>query len=221
MDVVFEQDGFAIARGVIDSATRHHLIEKLGPVARAGRRRLLAIPQVAALAAADCVLNLVRPHLLIEPTAVRAIYFDKSLDANWFVSWHQDVTIAVDKEVELPGYGPWSMKEEVPHVQPPVELLENMLAVRIHFDDADETNGALRVVPGSHRYGRLTSEQVQQQLASQAEHLCCASAGDALLMRPLLLHASSRSTAPRHRRVLHIEYAGLTLPPELNWHDGA
>ena len=96
-----------------------------------------------------------------------------------------------------------------------------MLTVRLHLDDADEFNGALRVLPGSHRLGRLSSERIQELRSRQSDFLCAVSAGDALLMRPLLLHASSRSTSARHRRVLHIEYAAFTLPDELNWHEVA
>ena len=96
-----------------------------------------------------------------------------------------------------------------------------MLTVRLHLDAADEFNGALRVLPGSHRLGRLSSERVQELRSQQADFLCAMSEGDALLMRPLLLHASSRSMSTRHRRVLHIEYAAYTLPSELNWHEAA
>ena len=96
-----------------------------------------------------------------------------------------------------------------------------MLTVRLHLDAADEGNGALRVLPGTHRLGRLSPAQIQEQRAGQADVLCTVVAGDALLMRPLLLHASGRSTSERHRRVLHIEYAGFALPDRLQWHEAA
>jgi ectoine hydroxylase-related dioxygenase (phytanoyl-CoA dioxygenase family) len=96
-----------------------------------------------------------------------------------------------------------------------------MLAVRLHFDDADEANGALRVLPGSHNFGRLSSEQIQQLRNQHSEVLCRAKAGDVMLMRPLLLHASSRSLSSEHRRVIHIEYAAFELPSKLRWHDAA
>jgi ectoine hydroxylase-related dioxygenase (phytanoyl-CoA dioxygenase family) len=155
------------------------------------------------------------------PIPVRAIYFDKSSDANWLVPWHQDLTLALRERLESPGFGPWSVKDGIPHVQPSVELLERMLTVRIHLDDADETNGALRVLPGSHRHGRLTPERIRTLRHEQSEVLCSARAGDVLLMRPLLLHASGRSTSERRRRVLHIEYAGFTLAHGLSWHESA
>lgn len=214
--------GFALVPQVLAASVCEELRQELGTAIGAGRRGLLAIPTVAALAKSNRLLKLIRPpHLRVEPVPVRAIYFDKSPDANWFVAWHQDVTIALREQADVPGFGPWSVKDGIPHVQPPVELLEQMLTIRLHLDEADESNGGLRVIPGSHRFGRFNSERIQELLVTEPEHLCRAQAGDALLMRPLILHASSRSTNPRHRRILHIEYAGFELPPELNWHDGA
>jgi hypothetical protein len=216
-----EELGFAIIHNVIGKSKQRELLSILGPVAGAGRRGLLSVSAVAAFARSECLLRLVRPHVQSKPIPVRAIYFDKSPEGNWLVPWHQDLTLAVRRRAEISGFGPWSVKNGVPHVQPPVELLEQMLTVRIHLDDADETNGALRVLPGSHRLGRLSAERIQELRPKEAEHLCTACACDALLMRPLLLHASSRSTSDRHRRVLHIEYAAFSLPDELQWHEAA
>jgi ectoine hydroxylase-related dioxygenase (phytanoyl-CoA dioxygenase family) len=109
----------------------------------------------------------------------------------------------------------------VPHVQPPVELLGKMLAVRLHLDDCDETNGALRVLPGTHWHGRLTANRVTSLRQETPEIVCRAQVGDALLMRPLLLHASGRSQGEGHRRVLHIEFAGFELPEGLRFHEAA
>lgn len=215
------QSGFAMVRSVLAADERRVLLKQLGPVFGAGARGLLGCPEVAALARSERLLNLVRPHLPAEPLPVRTIYFDKSAESNWGVPWHQDLTIALRARVEIPGFGPWSTKEGIPHVQPPVELLAQMLTIRLHLDDADETNGALRVLPGSHRAGRLGQDQIQEWRARQPDFLCTGAAGDALLMRPLLLHASSRSTSPQHRRVLHIEYAGFALPDGLEWPEAA
>ena len=221
MNHEIEQHGFAIVPRVIEADEQRELLSTLGPVSGAGRRGLLSLPAVAELARSPRLLDLIRPHLPSEPFPVRAIYFDKSSDANWLVPWHQDLTLALRASAEVSGFGPWSTKDGIPHVQPPVALLQQMLAVRLHLDDADESNGALRVLPGSHRLGRLSSERVQELRSQQSDFLCAVSAGDALLMRPMLLHASSRSTSTRHRRVLHIEYAAFTLPDELNWHEAA
>lgn len=216
-----EQHGFAVVPRVIEVGEQQELLSTLGPVSGAGRRGLLALPAVAEFARSPRILDLVRPHLPPKPFPIRAIYFDKSTATNWLVPWHQDLTLALRASAEVSGFGPWSTKDGIPHVQPPVELLQQMLTVRLHLDDADESNGALRVLPGSHRLGRLSSERIQELRSQQSDFLCAVSAGDALLMRPLLLHASSRSTSTRHRRVLHIEYAAFTLPDELHWHEAA
>jgi ectoine hydroxylase-related dioxygenase (phytanoyl-CoA dioxygenase family) len=163
--------------------------------------------------------ELVRPYLSGAPVPVRGIYFDKRPETNWLVAWHQDLTLAVKEHVEVPGFGPWSVKDGVPHVQPPVMLLEQMLAVRLHLDDTDASNGALRVLSGTHQLGRLSAGAIQNCRESYEEIFCEAKAGDVLLMRTLMLHASSRSTSERRRRVLHIEYAGFPLPEPLEWHE--
>ncbi len=216
-----ESHGFSVVPDVIGTAEQAELLAALGSVSGAGRRGLLAVPAVAALARSDRLRDLVRPHLAAEPFAVRAIYFDKSAAANWLVPWHQDLTLAVRSRVEVSGFGPWSTKDGIPHVQPPAELLRQMLTVRLHLDDADESNGALRVLPGSHALGRLSPGRIAELRGARADHLCAVAAGGALLMRPLLLHASSRSTSARHRRILHIEYAAFTLPDELDWYEAA
>lgn len=221
MPYTIAQHGFALVPQVVDVGERQKLLAALGPASSAGRRGLLALPIVNELAHATKLLELVRPHLPVESIPVRAIYFNKSPSVNWLVSWHQDLTLAVEQRIDQPGFGPWSVKDGIPHVQPPVEYLEQMLAVRIHLDDADEKNGALKVLPGTHRLGRLSPEQIQGLREERDEVLCRATAGDAMLMRPLLLHASSRTISDRPRRALHIEYAGFKLPHGLAWHPTA
>lgn len=215
-----EEKGWAMVPDVMDADERDEILRTLGPVTGAGRRGLLQEAGVHALANSERLLQIVRPCLPAEPRPVRAIYFDKSPGENWLVTWHQDLTIAVDDRVEVTGFGPWSVKDGVPHVQPPAELLEQMVTLRLHLDDADAANGALRVLSGSHRHGRLAAGQIQNLREAGGEVLCAARAGDALLMRPLILHASGKSTSERHRRILHIEYAGFALPDRLRWAEG-
>jgi ectoine hydroxylase-related dioxygenase (phytanoyl-CoA dioxygenase family) len=211
------EHGFELNADLVGEAERRELLEAIGAVNVAGRRNMLAVPAVAALANSKKLLDLVQRHTGGEPRPVRAIWFNKSAQANWLVAWHQDLAIAVRERIETPGFEAWSVKESVPHVQPPVEVLEQMLTVRIHLDDADERNGALRVIPDSHRLGRLDADQIAGLREERGETLCAAAAGDALLMRPLLLHASGRSRNDRPRRVLHVEYAGHDLPSGLEW----
>jgi hypothetical protein len=211
------EQGFAIVSGVLDEAKRMELINQLGPIAGAGQRGILELPPIAKLASSAPLLSLVEPHLPAQPQAVRAVYFDKNPNSNWMVTWHQDLTIAVRDRIDVSGFGSWSIKDGVPHVQPPIHLLEQMMTVRLHLDDCDETNGAVRVIPGSHRLGRLSGAAIQKLRIHEPSALCCVAAGGALLMRPLLLHSSAKSRTAGHRRVIHIEYASFALPGGLQW----
>ena len=148
---------------------------------------------------------------------VKAIYFDKPALSNWLVAWHQDLMINVDRRLNLAGFGPWTSKAEGVSVQPPVSVLENVCTLRIHLDNCDASNGALKVVPGTHRQGALLP--AAWAALTPAAEVCAVRAGGAMLMRPLLLHASNRSTSPRPRRVIHLEFASAELPAGLQWRE--
>ncbi|HEX8455025.1 MAG TPA: phytanoyl-CoA dioxygenase family protein [Longimicrobium sp.] len=227
---LLEEDAYAIVPHVIGRAEVERLLHALDAAggAEGARRResvyairnlLDAVPEVRALAESPAVRALVEPVLGASAFPVRGILFDKTPDANWKVAWHQDLAIAVRERRETPGFGPWSEKAGVTHVQPPAAVLERMLTVRVHLDDCGLENGPVHVVPGSHRHGRLDADATACWRESAAPVPTCTGAGGALLMRPLLLHASSPSTTPAHRRVVHIEYAVDDLPGGLEWHD--
>ncbi len=163
------------------------------------------------------VRGLVEPLLGSGAFVVRSILFDKTAETNWDVAWHQDVTIAVAERIDTPGYGPWSMKAGIPHVQPPNEVLAAMVAVRIHLDPCGAENGPLLVVPGSHRLGTVDVRSLDVQACDRDAVACSAEDGAAVIMRPLTLHASRKALSPGHRRVLHLEFAAADLPPPLKW----
>jgi ectoine hydroxylase-related dioxygenase (phytanoyl-CoA dioxygenase family) len=146
---------------------------------------------------------------------VKSIYFDKPEASNWFVSYHQDLTISVDKKLELEDFGPWTTKQNQFAVQPPLSVLENNFTVRIHLDDTDEHNGALRVVSGSHLKGIYRPETIDW--TKEKEVICYVPKGGIMIMRPLLLHASGRTTNNKKRRVIHIEFSNQELPSSLQW----
>ena len=218
-----EERGFASVPFALPVDERRRLLDGLatqiapdGP--RGGiRLRSAAVPAVRHVATGATMRTIASRVLGAAAFPVRAIYFDKTTSANWKVAWHQDLTIAVRARIDRDGFGPWSVKDGVTHVQPPVGVLERMVAVRLHFDDCTSSNGPLRVIPGSHTSGRLSAPDIATIRARAAEHLCLADAGDLLVLRPLLLHASSPATEPGHRRVLHIEYACEPLPAGLEW----
>ena len=219
MGFSLDRDGFEIVPSVLSSTEINDLRAAVGSLeVSPGRRNLMRqVPAVAKLAASSKILGLLSALLAAKPFPVRSIFFDKRPGANWLVPWHQDLSIAVKRRVDLPGYGPWSTKDSVPHVQPPLEVLEAMVTLRLHLDDCDESNGPLRVIPGSHRMGRLDAADIVKSRANQKEVTCSMQAGAALLMRPLLLHASSEASVPAHRRVIHLEYAACPLPAGLEW----
>jgi ectoine hydroxylase-related dioxygenase (phytanoyl-CoA dioxygenase family) len=153
------------------------------------------------------------------PAPVRSILFDKTPDENWPVPWHQDLTIAVAAEMDVPGYGPWSRKDGTVHVQPPAILLQRMATVRIHLDDTSSENGALRIIPGSHLFGKIPSGMVASHVGGPIV-TCECRPGDVLVMSPLILHSSRKSLNPIRRRILHFEYAQPEdLDPSLSWHE--
>jgi hypothetical protein len=195
---------------IINTATTPAAIEDLRATAFSadapGQRCLLDQPAVRAT-----TLSLRRElvdagFLPSSAVALQAIAFDKNPAANWKVTWHQDVMFPFAGPVSDPGYNLPSVKNDIAYARPPRQVLEAMLAVRLHLDDCDAENGPLRVASGSHLSGILRSDEISRVVARHDEALCLARVGEALLMRPLLLHSSSTAIKPRHRRVLHIVY---------------
>ena len=215
-------DGFGLVEGVFDEDEVSKLSEAVGTKASAsprkgGVRDLLELEEIRTLSMSETLGGLVRPILGGAAKVVRATLFDKTDKANWKVPWHQDVTIAVCRRVETEGFGPWSLKAGVLHVQAPTEVLQKMISVRVHLDDCPAVNGALRVIAGSHHLGRMPADSAGQFLRSGGVITCAMKRGGVLLMRPLLFHASSAATVPSHRRVIHFDYAAAELPVGMGW----
>jgi len=224
----FDRDGYSMIRGAVDLAAVLALIHAVDEAGAAGRSRhgsvyairnlLETVPAVNEFVNQPACRRLIEPILGPRNFPVRSLLFEKSPDANWGVPWHQDSTIAVRERRDVEGYGSWTVKEGVPHVQPPASVLEGMLTLRLHLDPCGLDNGALRALPGSHRHGRLTGAEIDKLRAHRREVDLPAEQGDVLLLRPLLVHASNSAAAPRHRRIVHIEFAADPLPGGLEWH---
>jgi ectoine hydroxylase-related dioxygenase (phytanoyl-CoA dioxygenase family) len=146
---------------------------------------------------------------------VKSIYFDKPETSNWFVSYHQDLTISVDQKIEIAGFGPYTNKHNQFAVQPPLEILEGNFTVRIHLDDTNAQNGALKVIANSHSKGIYRPESIDWNI--EKEISCNVARGGVMIMKPLLLHSSSRTTNNQKRRVIHLEFSNRILPKELQW----
>jgi ectoine hydroxylase-related dioxygenase (phytanoyl-CoA dioxygenase family) len=227
MKYLVERDGFTIVPHVIGARQIARLIASLAAVESGGLRRrdelyavrhlLETVPEVQTVAHTPMVRALVEPLLGAHCFVVRSLLLDKTPTANWKVAWHQDLSIAVRARANVPGFGAWSEKAGVPHVQPPAEILARMLTVRLYLDPCDETNGPLNVLPGSHSAGRLSGGDIKRWREHNAPVTCLVPRGGALVMRPLLLHASSAAVAPAHRRVIQLEFAAEELPAGLKW----
>lgn len=226
--MLLEKDGFQILENVIDEQTISSLIEDLSKIELSekvnrksiyGVRNLLNLsPKVREFAESGTVREIAEKYLGEKAKVVRAIYFDKTADANWKVPWHQDLTISVCERIETNGFTAWTKKAGIHHVQPPIGILEKMLTMRFHLDDADETNGALKVLPETHKFGRLGATEIQNLKSKQTVGLCKVKKGDCLLMKPLLVHSSSAGFQPKYRRVVHLEFSAEDLPNGLQFY---
>lgn len=182
----------------------------------AARNVLDLAPELIPLALKPDVAELVSQVLGPRAGLVRGLFFDKPPERTWALPWHKDLSIAARPQGPAsPRYSPVRLKAGVPHLEPPVEVLERMLTLRIHLDPATESNGPLEVWPRSHTTGKTLV------LEHGPPVTILSAAGDVLVMRPLLAHASglSHSSASMHRRVLHLEFAaGDPLPDGYAWH---
>lgn len=207
----FNEQGFAI----ISAALCDQDVSKLergfaSPDVRrskAGVRHALKYPAVAELAHDRRLLEIVRRMLGSGAVPFRATLFDKSPHSNWLVVWHQDTALPLRERHETPGWGPWSVKDGVTYAHAPATALGQVLALRIHLNDSTADNGPLRVLPGTHNNGVLSDEQIHYLAERMTIIDCLIPRGGILAMRPLIVHASSKSRSQMSRGVLHIEYS--------------
>jgi ectoine hydroxylase-related dioxygenase (phytanoyl-CoA dioxygenase family) len=212
-----EPDGWTRVTTGIEAESLERLRAEAFTEGVAGTRCLLDLPVVRTTAIRLKRELIASGHLPPSAVAIQAIAFDKTPATNWKVAWHQDLIFPVaDAE---PGYGfeLATKKAGVDHARPPLQVLEDLLAVRLHLDPCDADNGPLRVSPGTHRRGLVPSTESAALAARNGEISCLAGEGEAILMRPLLLHASSQANTPRHRRVLHFVYHPAASA-SVKWH---
>jgi len=214
----FKKSGYFVIPGVIDAVLNRRLGAFVGGIASgAGSRRLLDEAWCAHLAGALRGDARIRSLLPRNAVAVQCTLFDKSPTKNWLIAFHQDLSIPVSSRVNSPECSGWSEKEGHLYVQPPVSVLEQLVAVRLHIDDCPAESGALRVVPHSHLEGRVDPSQADALRQHHGETVIPVAQGGVLLMRPLLLHASSKGTSLVPRRVLHFVFGPPKLPLGLEW----
>jgi hypothetical protein len=215
----FKKDGFAVLAEVLTSSHCDELSLSLVEIPNKGigSRSLLDMPWCIKLAQAVKQHAGIAPFLPDDAVAVQCNFFEKSQDQNWLVPIHQDLSIPVTERVENPTLTGWSEKQGSLFVQPPDIVLQELVAVRLHVDECGNDDGALRIVPGSHKFGRLNNEDALEARSNLGEVVCTVPKGGALLMKPLVLHASSKATGHSRRRVLHLVFGPSHLPLGLTW----
>jgi ectoine hydroxylase-related dioxygenase (phytanoyl-CoA dioxygenase family) len=179
------------------------------------RQFLKEVPNVVPLIFTPTLATIISEVFGDDFFVVKSIYFDKPSASNWFVAYHQDLTISVDKKLDLLGFGPWTTKQNQFAVQPPLTILQDNFTIRIHLDYTDASNGALKVINQSHLKGIYRPETINWD--EETEIICPVKKGGIMFMKPLLLHASNKTTNQAQRRVIHIEFSRSDLPENLNW----
>lgn len=209
-----EQHGFALLSQVLSQAECQTLSSQL-PLYESvsgGSRAMLRLAWCRDLARRLCrhplITSLIPSHLSV----VQCTYFEKSAERNWAVAMHQDLSLPVLDRIEVPALKTWSFKEGNWFVQAPTSVLQQTIALRVHLEDCSLSDGALKVLPGTHGAGRLSQTDIERYRKNISEHACEARRGDVLLMRPLLLHASPKAIGSGRRRVLHFVLAPNGLP---------
>jgi hypothetical protein len=186
------------------------------PLDRAGIR-LHGHPDLAGLLEVGPVAAIATACLGAPARPVRAVLFDKSAGNNWSLGWHQDRTVAVRARCAVEGYGTWSRKQGILHVEPPFEVIERMVTLRLHLDAVPGHNAPLLIAPGSHRLGRLPEAEIAAAVERCGTATCLAEAGDVWAYATPILHASAAVEGGGRRRVLQVDYAASALPDGLEW----
>lgn len=205
------EPGYSIFEQVFERPEMVRTLLALGQAAirrtKAGARHILSVPVVRSLATDARMIQIASGFVGPKPLPFRATLFDKSQASNWLVVWHQDTALPLRGRADSPEWGPWSVKAGVLYAHAPASALATMIALRVHLDDSTFTNGPLRVLPRSHSRGVLSDVEIEHLVADVEPVDCVAPAGGVVAMRPLTVHASSKTRDDRPRRVLHIEYA--------------
>ena len=215
--------GYEVINGIYSATEVDRLLAALNHKGFSGsfglREFLLINPELLTLIFTANFKQVISRLFDAHPQAIKSLYFDKPPSANWLVNWHQDLTVNLKNRAEADGFINWRAKDERVTVQPSLDILESILTARIHLDDCDASNGALRVIEGSHKRGVINLKEWMADKQG-VEQICEVKKGGLLLMSPLILHSSKRTENQKHRRVIHIEFSDRKLPNGLVWKEG-
>ncbi len=213
----FENDGAALHAGAALSilSTLNDLCRSM-PEGRAGLRLQGKDGFSDILRQSSPLQSIAASYLGESVQPVRSILFDKTGSMNWALGWHQDRTIAVVSRLDLPDFGPWSIKQGIQHVEPSFEIIERMVTLRVHLDDVPADNGPLLIARGSHRFGRLAEPEIDKAVRRSGIATSIAEQGDVWVYATPIIHASGAGNGTS-RRVLQIDYSSDVLPGGLQW----
>ncbi|MEM9839222.1 MAG: phytanoyl-CoA dioxygenase family protein [Pseudomonadota bacterium] len=213
----FAQTGRIWLRGAF-SETETEALKAVASTSQGPGSRLRLSDALRRLLTSNALLAEAATRLGCDTTPVRLVSFTKSASTQWAVPWHQDRVIAVGGHKNVRGYKSWVQKPDFWHCEPPLEVMDGMIFVRIHLDANTEENGALDIAVGSHRFGRVAADEASD-VANQCEReVCIAQPGDVLIVHALTLHRSTSAERPSPRCVLRVDYANRSLlADELDW----
>lgn len=215
LDRMYSDSEIEAIIAIIETATTKQQLAESSANLFAIRQVIKKIPELKSLLFTKTLHELLY-SIFEEPCFLtKAIYFDKPSESNWFVAYHQDLSISVDRKESVSNYQNWTFKKGQFGVQPPLDVLENIVTVRIHLDKTEKENGALKVISNSHSKGIYRPETIDWN--KETEHICEVEKGGIMLMKPLTLHASERTTNHKQRRVLHLEFSTKQLTKPLEW----
>lgn len=212
-----EQHGFDVIPNGLTPQELAALQAEFPPHSPNRRNLFVFSPLVEHLVAKGSFSRLAQQILGERCFAIRAIFFNKIVKTNWHVPWHQDIGIPIREQRPVPGFSAFTRKDGILHANAPSATLAQLLILRLHLDPCTAANGALRLIPGSHRHGRIPETEIDSLVAATASVQPDIEAGGILRLRPLLLHASAHSQSDVSRRVIHIEYAAQDLDGGLEW----
>ncbi|HWZ22055.1 MAG TPA: phytanoyl-CoA dioxygenase family protein [Cytophagaceae bacterium] len=218
-EAIYSKDEIESLINIIESSKKENDNFRQSKDLYAIRNLLQEIPDIIKIVLNDKMKELLALYFGEPYFPVKGIYFDKPPLSTWFVNWHQDLTISVDRKEQVFGFINWTIKAGQAAVQPSTKYLENILTARIHLDDTDEQNGGLHVIKGSHLQGIINESQLKFLREEEKSEICKVKSGGIMFMKPLLLHASYKSVNGNHRRVIHIEFTSKELPQGLKWRE--